>query len=337
MIKELNNDKRVQQLFMRRNISKNREDAYKIVLGDIYKLTNKTPSKLINDAKKEQEPYIVNNKIIFTSIEDRTITETFFKYYIYLINVKKVSKATTDSYLKILRSFYNEYDIELPKPISIPLPHSFLRPDDIPNKRDIKKAVNDTNNLRDKALVLLMSSSGIRGGDIRNFTVYDFLKATNIKTISKLLNTDDIIPCWDFIPSKTQKKGNICITFNTPEATNAIIDYLRNRNDLKANNPLFISNKGSNDFLSRFTLINIFRKINDELFYKNSNGDRFFHAHILKKFFINTCTQNSADPMKVKLLSGHRMGGVHNNYNTINKIFMKKFYIKLLPKLTMNE
>jgi integrase len=317
MIKEVNEDKRVQQLFMRKNISKNRENIYKIVLSDIYTLINKNPSELIKNAKSEQEPYIIDNKIIFTPIEERTITEIFFKYYIYLKNTKKVSKTTTDSYLKILRSFYTEYGIELPKHINIPLPKKFLRPDDIPNKRDIRKAVNGTDNLRDKALILLMSSSGIRGGDIRNFTVGDFLKATNIKTIGKLLNTTNIIACWDFTPSKTENKGNICITFNSPEATNAIIEYLQSRNNLKIHNPLFTSKRGINSFLSRFTLINIFRRINDKLFHKKSYDKRFFHSHALRKFFINTCTQNSADPMKVKLLSGHNMEKVFNAYNTL--------------------
>lgn len=66
--------------------------------------------------------------------------------------------------------------------------------------------------------------------------------------------------------------------------------------------------------------------------------EKDFHAHALRKFFISTCNHNSGDLTKVNLLSGHSMQSiVHDSYNEINIEVMKRFYMKLIPYLSIRD
>ena len=73
---------------------------------------------------------------------------------------------------------------------------------------------------------------------MRRLTIGDLVKACDIyfeddeeKTINNLLakNPEEIYPCWEIMPLKTSKKSQLCVTFNTPEASTYIWQYLNNR------------------------------------------------------------------------------------------------------------
>lgn len=339
----IKNDPKIQQLTLRKNLSKSRLKHYRIVFSEIFDLTGKTPSELIENAKEDQQPYIKDDKIVFKGVEDREVTTYYYKYYEYLLNKKNISMSTIDVYLKVFRALYNEYGIDLPKNIQLDVEKKIIKEGDIPNRDNIRKALDYTNNIRNKAIITLLASSGIRSGDVRNFKIKDFVEATkdyhDSNTIHELLenkNIKNIIPCWHFKPLKTHKKGNICVTFNTPECSEYIIDYLRKRENLDNNSYLFISRQ--NNKLSNAPFIHIFRNINDNVFFKTQHNKRFFHAHALRKFFISTCNHNSGDLAKVNLLSGHsNKSNVHDAYNEVNVEVMKRFYIKLIPHLSVRD
>ncbi|MDZ4172233.1 MAG: hypothetical protein U1C19_08690, partial [Methanobacteriaceae archaeon] len=164
-------------MILRKNLSISRQKIYRTVLSKIYELTSLTPSELINEAKNEEKPYIENNQAVFLDIDDRKVKKYLYQYYAHLKN-QDICDATIDSYLKTLRSFYNEYEIQLPKNIQIETITELIQEDEIITKEKIRLALETTNNFRNKAIILLMTSSGIRSGDIRNFTVSDFLNAT---------------------------------------------------------------------------------------------------------------------------------------------------------------
>lgn len=111
---KIEEDPKIKQIVIRKNLSKSRLNIYKIVLTDICTITGLTPTELLKEAKEEEQPFIKDNKIIFPDIEDRKVTQYIYQYYEFLKN-KKLTINTIDSYLKTLRSFYNEYNIQLPK------------------------------------------------------------------------------------------------------------------------------------------------------------------------------------------------------------------------------
>ena len=336
----ISEDIRVKRMFLRKNISASRKKQYINVLSEIYEITNKTPSQLISEAKEEEQPYIINNIPRIKDIDERKLTKYFYTYYESLLS-KELNKSTIDSKLKSLRAFYNEHSITLPRPIKLDIPIKIIREGDIPNIDDIRKAVENATTIRNKAIILFMASTGIRSSDVRNFKVSDFTKATkeyhNSNSIEDLLdgNYKNIIPCWDFTPQKTRKAGNLCITFNTPEATEAIINYLKTRNNLQEDDYLFISQYKKQ--IGYHGIIWMFKELNDKYFYRNKEGNRFFHAHALRKFFISTVKHHTIDYKKGKLLSGHAISKIEMAYEEIKKNDMKEFYCQLIPHLSIRD
>jgi integrase len=331
-------DPKIQQMIIRKKLSESRQKVYRTVLSSIYELTGKSPTELIQEAKQEEKPYIEHNQAVFIDIDDRKVKQYIYQYYNFLEN-KGISQSSIDSYLKTLRSFYSEYNIELPKNIQIELENNLIQDDEIITKSTIREAIETTKNLRNKAIITLMASSGMRSGDIRNLKISDFMEATkdyHDGSIDTLINSkEDIVPMWYFVPEKTRKKGNICVTFNTPETSRYIIRYIQKRHDLSMDDYLFVV-RGSK--LTNFGLISVFRKINDETFGRTKKGKRFFKAHSLRKFFITKCSHHSGDLRKIALLSGHAPPvKTDKNYVSINFDVMKEFYTKLIPQLSIQD
>ncbi|WP_054835475.1 site-specific integrase [Methanobrevibacter arboriphilus] len=298
---KIEEDPKIKQIVIRKNLSKSRLNIYKIVLTDICTITGLTPTELLKEAKEEEQPFIKDNKIIFPDIEDRKVTQYIYQYYEFLKN-KKLTINTIDSYLKTLRSFYNEYNIQLPKNIQLDQSKPLIKEGDIPAIKDIKKGVDGTNNIRDKAIILFMATTGIRTSDVIDFKISDLLEATknyHDGTLMDLLaqKTNNLVPVWYFTPLKTIKKANICVTFNTPEATGYLFEYLKTRKNLDEDSYLFGFDNGKP--ISNFAIIHIFRRINDRVFFRNNEGKRFFHPHAMRKFFITTCNHNSSDITKL--------------------------------------
>ncbi|WP_221061603.1 tyrosine-type recombinase/integrase [Methanobrevibacter arboriphilus] len=338
----VNNDPKLKQLFTRRNVSKSRQKQYKTIFNEIYELNKKTPSELVKEAKSEEKPFMNKDNLPeIKDIDDRTITRYYYDYYNYLKS-NELTESTIASKLGTFRAFYNEYNVELPKPVKLNTNSNVLREGDIPTIKDIRKAVNNATNIRNKAIILLMASSGIRSGDIRNFKISDFTKATsyyhNSDSIEDLLDSkynNNIIPCWEFYPEKTLKQNNFCMTFNTPETSQAIIDYLKKRNSLQEDDYLFISQYKRQ--IGKHGIINIFNFMNDRFFYKTSEGKRFFHAHSLRKFFKSTAIEHTSDYKRVNIMTGHKLDNIEIAYEQIKENDMRRFYTNLVPYLSIKD
>lgn len=207
-------DPKLNRMFTQKNLSQSRRRMYLYNFKEMYNLTGLTPSELIAEAKEEQKPSLdQSNQIIFKDVEDRKVTEYLYKYYACM-EEKKLKSSTIKTKMGVVRSFYKSFRIILPVNIQINIPNQLIREGDIPNLEDIKKGVEQAKYLKYKAIILLISTSGIRSGDVRHLTIGDFLNATkeyHNGTLDELLHSKkDIIPTWDFMPRKTIKQGNIC-------------------------------------------------------------------------------------------------------------------------------
>ena len=298
---------------LRKTFQKVGEECILYNFKEMYDLTGLNPSELIAEAKEEQKPSLdKNNQIIFKDVEDRKVTEYLYKYHACM-EEKKLKSSTIKTKMGVVRSFYKNFKIELPDNIQINIPHQLIREGDIPNLEDIKKGVEQAKYLKYKAIILLIATSGIRSGDVRHFTIGDFLNATkeyHNGTLDDLLHSKkDIIPIWDFIPRKTIKQGNICITFNTPEASRYIIDYLKQRLERgeTLNNDSFLFTSTKNKQYSIKGFLWVFSSVNKELFGKDKHNRDFFRAHNLRKFFLSTFRQKTNDSFTLKVVAGHSL------------------------------
>lgn len=341
MLPQIKNDKKLRQMYIRKNLTENRIKIYERVFSKIYNLTNMTPTEILNIAKEEQKPKIVNNQIEFKELEDRTITTIQYDLYLKL-KEDGLKNETIKSEIACYRAFLNEYNIQLPKNIQIKFNRPLYETGDLPRKEDILKAINSTNNKRNKALIYFMSSSGIRPIDVRNMRIKDFLESCKYyigedASLEDLFESDyeQIIPCFYFRPQKTSKYDNVCCTFCSNEAVNSIMDYLKSRPIKNENEYLFSNMEGGK--MAQTSFITLFQRINDKEFGVNKFGQRFFQPKFLRKYFISTCNSHSGDLLKVRLLAGHSLSDIDRAYNEININVMRRFYISLLPYLNLHS
>ena len=334
-------DKKLKQMYLRKGLSKNRIKIYERVFKKINDISGYTPSQILDIAKAEQQPRIENNHIVFKELEDRTITEIQYALYDKLANdgLKPESIRTE---IAAYRAFLNEYNVQLPKMINIRVKQPLYEEGDLPAKKDILRAINATNNKRNKSLIYFMSSSGIRPIDVRNMRIRTFLDACSYyigenATLEDLYESDyeQIIPCFYFRPQKTEKFNNVCCTFCSNEAVNSIIDYLQSRPIRSLEEYLFSTKDGNQ--IAQTSFITLFQRINDKEFGTNKYGERFFKPKFLRKYFISTCNQHSGDLLKVRLLAGHSLSDIDRAYNEININVMRRFYITLLPYLNLHN
>lgn len=328
-------------MYIRKNLTDNRIKIYKRVFKKIYNLTGMTPTEILTVAKEEQKPKIINNQIEFKELEDRTITEIQYDFYLKLKN-DGLKNETIKSEIACYRAFLNEYNIQLPKNINIKFNRPLYEAGDLPRKEDILRAINSTSNKRNKALIYFMSSSGIRPVDVRNMKIKDFLTACKYyigedATLEDLFesNYEQIIPNFYFRPQKTSKYDNVCCTFCSNEAVNSIIDYLKSRPIQSTDEFLFSTRDGKQ--IAQTSFITLFQRINDKEFGVNRFGERFFKPKFLRKYFVTTCNQHSGDLLKVRLLAGHTLSDIDRAYNEISIPVMRRFYISLLPYLNLHS
>lgn len=334
---KIRQDMKLQQMFIRKNLSKSRIDLNIIAFTKMYELTGLTPTELITEALEEQEPRLINGQLRFKQINDRKITRYLYNYYFFL-QQENYKLQTIQTRMATVRAFYNEYDVELPKNIQLQNNKPLVTEGDLPARKDILKALQSTNNKRNKALILFLASTGIRSNDALEFKVHDLIqgcKNYNVTSLNELLNidADNVVPGFYFRPQKTIRSGNICCTFCTPEAFKSLQDYLKTRPYLTEDSPLFTNR--FNEKLSRDAVIRIFKTINDNEF-GFVNNQRFFKAHNLRKWFVSQCNQHSGDLLKVHILAGHSISRIDATYNEINVDVMRRFYISLIPHLTVN-
>jgi integrase len=222
----ITNDPYIQNMYLSRNLKPATITSYTKIIQPYCEFINKTPTELITEAIEEEEQGIrkINRKIRTYQI----------KYRQHLITQNK-SPLTIKNTMATIRSFYNEYEIELPKiKINVPLEEKLITKDDLIQKTDIIQVLKNTN-IKYRAVILLMASSGMGSAEVRYLTINDFLKSIEI-TINEPFSIGELIQKVDKINIPlaiwriTRRKTRMpYFTFSSPESIDAILDYLQKR------------------------------------------------------------------------------------------------------------
>jgi integrase len=306
--------------------SKSTLDAYTIHLSLFCKFHNVNPDQLIQlDNPTAQLKTMILN---------------------YIIHLKKIAKHSAGKprkgelsvnsiklYLKGVKSFLEFNEISLPwKKIAK------FYPDDVTNsyrsytKQEIKKLLSIADP-RDRCIILLMASSGIRVGAIQTL---------KIKSVKRLDNEIGIVTVYP------ESKDSVYATLVTPEFLASLDEYLRYRKSQgeritaeswlirdkfatfsrKTNHPIPPSDKSINKQM-RFLL----RKAG--LPFEDLQPD-----HSFRKFF-NTALMNSDVAYTFKeLLMGHSVNLDNVYYDKDNEKSQQKIlleYLKAIDALTIND
>jgi len=206
------------------------------------------------------------------------------------------SDNTKRSYISAVRSFYKSMDVQLPdnkryEKTAIMEENKFMGIERNEIKRVLKYA-----NVRDKAITLLIASSGTASHELINLTRDDFLNGLDHETGI----------CTFFI--RRQKTLGDYHTYCTSEASAAIQEYLNTRTD---DLPwLFVGKIKETREIVQMTgnsIGGVFRRLSVKT--DNEGGFGFFNkirAHNFRKFFKTTLTEAGAPRWAVEYQMGHK-------------------------------
>lgn len=341
IVMDISSDKHIKDFFIQRDISnQNTRTTYLLRLRKYCEFNNKTPTELILGAENEEDQRITK--------KNRQIRER-------LLYFKKQLQDQGQSYNSIKTSmativgFYQEFDIETPK---IKLKNHETRKrttsQDIVGKKHIKKALKKSN-IKYTAIILLMSGSGMGSAEIRDLTYQNFLEAiveyyeptTNEQfdipqIVEKLRKNNNLILTWNIYRHKT---GHPYFTFSTPEANQALLDYLEdryreNKPIQKKEDPIFLS---GNTGIKRSSMMKYFSYLNDTCEFGYSGKSRFFTSHKLRKFFASTLTEHRMPYTYTRWLLGHNIDPTADAYIKPTIRAVKYDYTLIIPQLSIEN
>lgn len=322
-----------------REIRESTEILYARRLNDFCKFTCKNPTQLIEEALLEQNLDSQNQKL-YNLVEN---------YFNELKNEGR-SNNTIKNRHDTLKAFFNEFKISTPSIKESVNLQEELTQGKIPEKSEVKKAIQ-VSGLRDKAIILLHFTSGMGAIELRYLTYGDFIDSVDAyldlspeekldlqKIRSKLDKRKDIIGTWHI---KKIKTGITYITFNTPESTQAILDYLMDRemnNKLikSFEDPLFINTW--NKPLAKSVHGAIFKRINEKAGFGHIDGKRrFFTSGTLRKSFEKILYNAGVDKIAVNCFLGYKNDDINESDLVNIRESLKIQYTNALPLLNIDN
>lgn len=240
----------------------------------------------INDYLK----YLYNNKLSSRSVANNI--STLKSFYKFLIMFKRKKNNPLEQ-------------LEMPK-LSKRLPKT-LSFDEINKLLDI--SINNYYDYRNRAMIELMYSSGLRVGELVNVGIHDINFENNTIRVFGKGNKERIVPISDY-------------------AADAILNYLTNARGWlskgKLSDTLFLNNHG--DKMTRQAFFKILNKIAKE---KNIKTE--FSPHTIRHSFATHLLEHGADLRSIQELLGHSSISTTQIYTSISNEYVDKNYHKYHP------
>ncbi len=316
-----------------KNKSSRTQRGYQKVLTDYSNYHKLSLDQLINEAISNEEQSLIHAKKELREritsyqnhLQNITYTRTNQKQYTY-------KNSTINNQIRNIKTFYRHYDITVP-PIKDLSYKDKERFEDRVTQEQLTQVIQNIGNIRHKALITVMSSSGIPSKDILKLTKMDLVKATkdyhNLTDINDVipyllqLNTP-IIPTWNYIRSKT---GIEVITFSSPESTRYLLEYL--------NQTMKHDNKDKLFNYTYYGVKGVYEMMNTRFYFgKTSIGRNKFHAHAMRSFFSTQLLAADMDSLLIEFLMGHKIPDVTASYYSAKPEHLKKKYIRVVDSLS---
>ena len=312
------------EFILERNLSHSSILAYRSALTLYCKYHQMTLQQLLDEADREEEEGI--------RAKNRSITRRLKSFRTY--QSQHIQHSSLMEYMTKIKSFYRHNMIELPYIPPLKQKPKQVMYEDIPHKEHIIESLERVSNLKHRAIILFMVTSGTARQEVANLTIQDFLEATkkyhdnntsNVHDILLQLKPQtDIIPLWQMTRQKTQYRYYTC---NTPEATTAIVKYLlsRNKNTLTPQNKLFdIEARTITAFLSR---------LNEKMGYPTIGTYAFLHPHSFRKYHADMI----GDYDFASVLQGRKPSKIREAYFKQNPNRIREEYMKYIKRLSLQK
>ena len=288
MINEI--DEYINYLKIERQLSINTIDSYKRDLEDFYKFSNKSYKFITKDDAIKYLEYL-NKKINPRSINRHIVSiKNYFKFLEKNNNIK-----------------YNPFEEITGLKTSKKLPR-ILSEDDVNNLLDI--TLNDAYSYRNKAMLELMYSSGLRVSELLNLEVNNIDFNMNLVRVFGKGSKERIVPIDDI-------------------ATKYLDEYInRYRNTLlrnKESDILFLNSRG--DKLSRQGFFKILKQIAKEKGIKKE-----LSPHTLRHSFATHLLNHGADLRSIQTMLGHENIETTQIYTHVSDNYIKENYDESHPR-----
>jgi integrase len=332
----IDEDPRIQEFLCNRTLAKGTARRYLITLQHYCNATGLTPTELIDQAENEED--------LRLRMRERSIKKHFqtFKQY---IEDRGFSPLNVSTSFAVIRTWYNDFEIQIPR---FKISHKNVRKETIenlPNKDNIKHALKFSN-LKFRAIILLMLSSGMGTSEIIHLTYNDFLKSietyvnhtTDVEEITTKLtqkynNNELIVGTWHIIRFKTKHPY---YTFNTYESIDAILTYLQSDPPKDENSYLFRGIITQTKITSK-TFSTYFTNLNKKCGFGIPYRQIFFRSHNLRKFFASTLFKNKIPELVTHHLLGHHIDTITEAYFKADIESLKNQYITCISDLSIKD
>ncbi len=307
----------------------------------------KNPKDILEEAENE-----IKNGVLMRKRKIREYLLTFREW----LKGREYAPKTIHNHMVAVKSFYRSFDIDLPQ-LNSKKQFRVLATEEntaTPEKEHIQQILKYAN-VRNRALVLVHASSGLSMSDVLDLTVEDFKKNYDEKTLVTTLQL------------RRNKTGYDFITFLSPEATKAVLEYLEFRNrkpKTSRSRGAFIAwekrkIRSDKDFLfcssyipdsylqtldekermlTREGSMDTFRELARKTGLDTEKGVwQVMRTHNLRKFFYNALLNNGAEIFFAKFLMGQTIDSVHAAYYKADPKKLKERYLRYLPFLALTD
>lgn len=273
-------------------------------------------------------------------VEDK---ETYFDDLIGTLKEKGLSDTRITNVYKALKMWFNLNRIDIDWH-SIILPSVIRKIEDrCPTKEELRRILNICN-LRDKALILVASSSGLRRNALITLKVGDV--DFGLSDIAKITVKREYEVEGKVYRSgrKITKTRTFFVTFITPEAKKMLLEYLEQRRQLNEKvteeSPLFTSIrlKELGQFLSKTYLDVHYGRLLKRANLAKKSGEWFeLHFHTLKKYAETNFINAGVKPSYREFWLGHKGAYLESSYFRGEEVEHLKEYRKAIESLSITE
>lgn len=239
-----------------------------------------------------------------------------YKEYVLKLANREVAPKTVGAWASSVKKLFAANGIDLKRNVSIKIYN--MHEDVLPAKDDLKKILSECG-VRTKTIILLLSSSGLRVGELRE------LKLSDVDMISN--------PVKITIKGATAKERKSRITFISKEAKDSLNSYLEKRKgkgeNITPDSSLITTSGGVKMSYQnlQFILNNAFKKVSKK------EGKRYkLHAHSLRKWFKTQMISAGVPGPIVDRLVGHSRY-LASEYELYTEEQLKDWYMKGMENL----
>jgi integrase len=324
--------------YLDRNLRAATRRHYRICMERYQTSTGLSCKELLEEAEMEEDTAV--------RLRSRKIKKYLRNHQKYLED-KGSTPESVKINLSVVRSFYKFFDIQLPSQRNKYQKGITITTEDLPGREDIKKALKFSN-IKYQAIILTMASSAMGAGEVLSLKVKDLIKGLedNVsldnngnldfnETKRKIGLKENNVVTWQVTRQKT---GYKYITFSTPEALEAILNYLESHPP--SSNEDYIFRPRINKRMVTKSLIEYFRKLNKRCGWDKVGKQAFFRSHHLRKFWANQMEKRALGYMNSRILMGHTGESIRDStgaaYFKPDPNHLRHLYIQSMEAVMIN-